>query len=77
MCYSVNWLFFITCAKEPIYKKRSENHDFYVAKVFLIFIFFCDDAMDNMCDRFYRSYDFRNQVYKPVEKAEIFFDESD
>jgi len=39
----IAWIdfFFITCAKKPIYKKSSENHDFYMAKVFLIFMFFC------------------------------------
>ena len=53
MC-AIAWIdfFFITCANKSIYKKSSENHDFYVAKVFLISMFFlCDDALDNMCDR--------------------------
>ena len=47
-----NDFFFKICAKEPIYKKSSENHDFYVAKRFFEFhVFLCDDAIDNMCDR--------------------------
>ena len=37
------------CAKEPIYKKSSENNDFYVAKVFLIFIFFCVTMLEKTC----------------------------
>ena len=44
--------FLVTCANEPIYKKSSENHDFYVAKCFFdLHVFLCDDAIDNMCDR--------------------------
>ena len=55
--------FFITCAKEPIYKKSSENYDFYVAKRFFDFNFFlCDDARKNMCDRHRPYFLFREKV---------------
>ena len=45
VCYSVNRLL----SKEPIYKKSSENHDFYVAKRFFYFDFFCVTMLEKPC----------------------------
>ena len=47
----IAWIdfFFITRAKELIYKQSSENHDFYVAKRFFDFHFFFVTMLEKTC----------------------------